>query len=222
MSNGIKIAIDGPAGSGKSTSARLVAERLKYVYIDTGAMYRAITLWWLRENITNESELIKSLDEISIDLKYENGHQITLLNNEDVSDVIRSNDVNNNVSYISSIPAVRNKLVDLQRKIASNGSVVMDGRDIGTIVFPDAELKIFLIASIDSRAQRRFKELSNRDQSIELETVKAELLKRDELDSSRETSPLRKAEDAVEIDTSELTIEQQVNKICQFALAKIN
>ncbi|TAL70771.1 MAG: (d)CMP kinase [Bacteroidetes bacterium] len=219
----IIIAIDGPAGSGKSTTAKIAAERLGYVYIDTGAMYRAVTLAWLRaKKELTEDILCKMLDGIHIELKPSENGQRTILNGEDVSDEIRTIEVTKNVSPVSAIGCVREKLVEMQRELGKNGAVVMDGRDIGTIVFPNAELKIFLIASAETRAQRRTLELKNKGIEESIEEIKKQIIERDRYDSSREISPLRKAYDAIEIDTSNLTIEGQVEKVVELALEKIN
>ena len=208
------VAIDGPAGSGKSTTARLAAERVGYVYIDTGAMYRAVTLAFLRSGLDLEKYKIKSLLEtIQIDLKQSNAGQGTYLNGEDVSDDIRLPEVTKMVSPISAMAAVRTQMVEQQRFLGKNGGVVMDGRDIGTVVFPDADLKIYLVASIDARAERRGLELRQKGIEFSLEEVKKQLSARDNYDSSREISPLRKAEGAILLDTSTLTIEQQVDEV---------
>ena len=218
MSKNVKIAIDGPAGSGKSTTARLLASKLKYIYIDTGAMYRAITLWWLKNGKISEEKLSSSLKKISVELDYLNDMQITILNGQNVSDEIRDNEVSSNVSYISSLIAVREYLVEVQRNLARDIGVVMDGRDIGTVVFPNAELKIYLVADIKERAIRRQKELREKGQIIELSELEKEIALRDKKDSSRKISPLKKADDAIEIDTSGLSIEQQVEKIYDLAI----
>jgi len=215
----IIIAIDGPAGSGKSTTARLAAERLGYIYIDTGAMYRAVTLAWLKQNeVFSEDVICNLLDNIKIELKQSEYGQRTYLNGEDVSDEIRSIEVTKNVSPVSAIGCVREKLVDMQRELGRNGGVVMDGRDIGTVVFPNADLKIFLIASVDARAMRRTLELKGKGTFESVEEIKKQIIERDLYDSSRDISPLKQAEDAIEIDTSNLTIEVQTEKVVGFAL----
>lgn len=218
----IIIALDGPAGSGKTTTAKLVAEKLSYLYIDTGAMYRAVTLAWLRsgEDMSDET-MAKLMNKIEIDLSHSDLGQITLLNGEDVSSEIRLPEVTKNVSPVSAVACVREKLVDQQRHIARNGSAVLDGRDIGTVVFPNAELKIFLIASIEARAQRRTKELAAAGIEFNVDEIKKQIADRDYYDSNREHSPLKKADDAVEIDTSCLSIQQQVEKIVSLAYAII-
>jgi cytidylate kinase len=214
----IKIAIDGPAGSGKTTTAKIVAEKLGYIYIDTGAMYRAVTLAWLRsgKQLTdyNICDLMKNLD---ISIKNTSSGQRTFLFDEDVSDDIRLPDVTKHVSPVSAIGCVREKLVAMQRELGKDGAAVLDGRDIGTVVFPDAELKIYLIASVESRAERRTKELREKNMEFSVEEIKQQISDRDNYDSSRAISPLRKADDAVEIDTSNLTIKQQCDLIIDFA-----
>lgn len=216
----ITVAIDGPAGSGKSTTARRVAEHLGYVYVDTGAMYRAFTLLALRNNVQpgDSSRIEQLVQKISIQLlRDKDGIQRTLVNDEDVSEAIRSQSISENVSYYSSIGCVRTKMVEIQREIGKDGGIVMDGRDIGTVVFPNAELKIFLIASIDVRAQRRLIELKANGKEVSLEEIRKNIYERDVLDSERSNSPLRKAFDAVEIDTSNLTIQDQTKQIIVLA-----
>lgn len=213
------IAIDGPASSGKSTTAKLLAEKLGYLYIDTGAMYRAITLMALRNNIVNnQEEIIKLARNLDIELKFENGQISVFVDGVDVSEDIRSLEVSNNVSPISKIEEVRKILVEKQRLMGKNGGVVMEGRDITTVVFPNADVKIFLTATIDERAKRRVKEYHSKGINIDFEKVVENINERDRIDSSREVSPLKKSDDAIEIDTSYLTIDQQVNAI----LEKVN
>ncbi len=228
----ITIAIDGPAGSGKSTSARLVAQKLHYTYLDTGAMYRAITLGVLESGkatpagedaggiSVSESDLCGILSTLDVRVELNGNGQRTLLNGMDVSSRIRESDVTRHVSYVSSLASVRQQLVRMQQELGAHGGIVMDGRDIGTVVFPKAELKIFLVASIEARARRR---LAEQQQLLgaDLENVAAELERRDELDSTRAISPLLKAPDAVEIDTSDLSIEQQVQRIVELAMERI-
>ncbi|MCX6155494.1 MAG: (d)CMP kinase [Candidatus Kapabacteria bacterium] len=214
----IIIAIDGPAGSGKSSSARVVAETLKYIYIDTGAMYRAVTLAWMREGTElTEENVYKVLDKLKVGLKQSSSGQRTFVNEEDVSDDIRLPEVTRLVSPVSAMELVRTKMVEQQREMGANGGIVMDGRDIGTIVFPQAELKVFLIASIEARAERRGLELRNKGFEVDIENLKTEISERDRYDSSREISPLRKAADALEIDTSNLTIQEQTQIIINLA-----
>ena len=216
----VVVAIDGPAAAGKSTIAKEVARRLNYTYIDTGAMYRAVTLYCLENGIDceNEKEVDTVLDKINIELKPEH---LVLLNGKDVSFDIRSRLVNANVSYIASYKNVRLFLVEQQRKMAEITSVIMDGRDIGSYVLPNADVKIFQIASVETRAERRHKE--NLEKGIEgsLESIKAELEKRDYIDSHRDFAPLTKAEDAIELDTSFMSIEEVVNKVLSIINKKV-
>ena len=204
------IAIDGPAGSGKSTIAKLIAEDLGLVYLDTGAMYRLVTLKALNEGILGDFEKIKKmLNNLNIDIK-ENGFY---LDNVDVSDEIRKPIVSENVSDIAAIREVREKMVDLQRKFSESKNVILDGRDIGTVVFPNADLKIFLIADAKERAKRRYKELVEKGENVEIEEIYENILKRDKIDSTRKESPLKKAEDAIEVDTTSKNIEEVKNEI---------
>ncbi len=219
----IIVALDGPAGSGKTTTARLVAQKLGYIYIDTGAMYRAVTLAWLNSGMELTENNVNSLvDELTVKLEQSDMGQRTLLNNVDVSDDIRLPEVTKYVSPVSAMAYVREKMVAQQREMGKAGGVVMDGRDIGTVVFPNAELKVFLIASIDARANRRAKELTEKGMIFSVEEIKKQIADRDNYDSSRENSPLRKADDAIEIDTSNITIEEQTNKIILLAESIIN
>ena len=204
------IAIDGPAGSGKSTIAKLIAEDLGLVYLDTGAMYRLVTLKALNNEILGDLEEIKKiLDNLNIDIK-ENGFY---LDNVDVSDEIRKPIVSENVSDIAAIREVREKMVDLQRKFSESKNVILDGRDIGTVVFPNADVKIFLVADAKERANRRYKELVEKGENVKIEEIYENILKRDEIDSTRKESPLKKAEDAIEVDTTSKNIEEVKNEI---------
>ncbi len=216
----IIIAIDGPAAAGKSTTAKLVAEKLNYLHIDTGAMYRALTYKILREGIDpeNETAVIEALKNSKVDLIKEENRIKVFLDNKDVSENIRSIDVTNAVSAISSYKKVREMMVDIQRRISKEGGVVLEGRDIGTVVVPNAELKIFMIAGIETRAKRRQKELSEKGLFIDYNKIVNEIIERDNKDSKRKESPLRKADDAIVLDTSNLSIEQQVNFIVKKAL----
>lgn len=214
----LTIAIDGPAGSGKSTTAKKVADALGYIYIDSGAMYRAVTLIAIEQGVIDKTEhIIELIEQIDLQLKYENGTTRVFTNGNEITDQIRSLRVNDNVSTVSAIAAVRHNLVERQRKMADQEGVVMEGRDIGTVVFPFADLKIFLTASIEERAKRRTEEMRQRGKIVPLEEVKANLQKRDEIDSNRANGPLKKAEDAVEVNTSNLTIDQQVEIILEKA-----
>jgi len=211
----IKIAIDGPAASGKSTTARLVAKKLNYLYIDTGAMYRAITLAALRSkcDIVSESALVELANNSSIELKSVNDKIRTFMNGTDVSEEIRLPEVTKIISIVAAHKALREIMVEKQRFLAQYGGVVMDGRDIGTHVLPNAEIKVFMIAGLRERALRRFDELIKKDVDIKLEEIESEIQQRDDLDSSRATSPLKPANDAVHIDTSHLSIEEQVEQV---------
>ena len=204
-----KIAIDGPSGTGKSTTAKILAKDLSFIYIDTGAMYRAVGLYCYKNNIDidNEKEVVRNLDNININIFYKDGNQEIELNNEIVSNEIRENHISKYASVVSQYKEVRERLVALQQHLASKNSVIMDGRDIGTVVLPDANLKIYLVASNDVRAERRYKELKEKGQEVDLEKIKEELIERDYRDSNRENSPLRKADDAIELDNSNMTIE---------------
>jgi cytidylate kinase len=215
MSKGLIIAIDGPAGSGKSTSAKLIAKKLGYLYIDTGAMYRAITYLALKnEALKDESRILELARKSKIELKYNDENLVVMLNDQDVSKEIRSSDVNTYVSDVSKISAVRKLLVEKQREIGEKGSgVVMEGRDIGTVVFPNADIKIFLTASLDTRADRRAKEYTQNGSEVIVENIKNNLSNRDKIDSSRKDSPLTKAADAISIDTTDVTIDEQVSLI---------
>jgi cytidylate kinase len=214
----IIIAIDGPAGSGKSTTAKIVAEKLGYVYIDTGAMYRAVTLSCIENNTPIDDESVsKVVDNVQIELVQSEIGQRTILNGKDVSDDIRRPDVTKLVSPVSAMAYVREKLVTQQREMGKSGGVVMDGRDIGTVVFPQAELKIYLVASIRARAERRLKELQNKGFDSSVETIEEQILARDKYDSTRDISPLMKADDAIEIDTSNITISEQTKIIIDLA-----
>lgn len=216
MDKKINIAIDGPAAAGKSTIARRVAEKLNYIYIDTGAMYRAVTLLYIEKG----KNIINSLEEVEIRFKRDAPDRI-LLDDRDVTSEIRSQAVTAKVSEVSSYEAVRSYLVAMQQRVAEEKGVVMDGRDIGTTVLPDAELKIFMQASPRVRAERRQLEERKRGISIELDELTAQIIKRDELDMNREISPLIQAEDAVHLDTTELAIEEVETHILDLAKQKI-
>ena len=210
------IAVDGPAGAGKSTIAKLIAEKLNINYIDTGAMYRAITYKCLQNNIdiNNEKEVINIAKNCEIDFKDNNIY----LNGEILTDEIRTMEVSNNVSNVAKIKEVRYLMVDVQRNIGKVSSVILDGRDIGSYVFPNADYKFFLIATPEERGNRRYKELVNKGYDVNLEEIIKDIIKRDEIDSNREFAPLVKAEDAIEIDTTG----KSINEVVQSVLYKIN
>lgn len=222
--NKINIAIDGPAGAGKSTIAKLVAGLLGYIYIDTGAMYRAITLKVLDKGLDMEDEdgIGRMVQETDIELKYnEEGTQIIFLDGQNVSEAIRSPRVTQKVSQISQIAVVRTELVELQKRLARKGGVVMDGRDIGTYVLPEAECKIFLTASVEERAKRRHDELILKGVDVEYTQLKEEIALRDKMDSEREFAPLRQADNAICIDSTGMNIQQVTEKIISLAESKI-
>ena len=210
------IAIDGPAGSGKSTTSKLVAKKLGISHLDTGSMYRAITVHFIKNSYTlDDIDISSVMDSIDLEISNSSGEQSVFLNGEDVTGMLRSNEVSKLVSSVSSIKEVRQKMVHIQRRVSENKSVVIDGRDIGTVVFPDAEYKFFITASIESIAQRRFDELKDSDSSVALDQIQEEIENRDHFDSTRENSPLRKAEDAIIVDTTHLDISGQVNMILE-------
>lgn len=223
MTNKISIAIDGPAAAGKSTVAKIVAEKLSYIYIDTGAMYRALTYKAIlnNSNLEDEHKLMKILDETIIELLPGKHGQFIFLDGKDVTNEIRTSEVTNSVSIVAKHKLVREEMVRRQQSFAINGGVVMDGRDIGTHVLPNAEVKIFLLASVEERAIRRHYENVQKGFSSDLEKLKEEISLRDKLDSEREVAPLKKSKDAVEIDTTALSIEQVVEKIMNLANERI-
>ncbi|GIN92045.1 cytidylate kinase [Siminovitchia terrae] len=223
MTKKISIAIDGPAAAGKSTVAKIVAEKLSYIYIDTGAMYRAVTYKALMEgtDIHDEESLFRLLKGTTIDLVQESGLQTVFLDGKDVTKEIRNSNVTNNVSTVAAHGAIREEMVHRQRELGKRGGVVMDGRDIGTKVLPDSELKVFLLASVDIRAERRHKENVEKGYPSDLAQLKEEIMLRDKNDTEREVSPLVKAEDAIEIDTSTLSIEEVVAHIIALAKERI-
>lgn len=211
----ISIAIDGPASSGKSTVAKILAKKMNYIYCDTGAMYRAITYLALQNAVDfdNESKLVILIEEHPISFKPDEPTQRVYIDEQEVTEAIRQPDVTNAVSIVAKQAKVREKLVAIQREIGESGGVVMDGRDIGTAVLPDAEVKIFLVASVEERAERRYKENIDKGIMTDFETLKSEIEKRDYIDSTRLVSPLIKADDAIRIDTTGLTIEEVVEAI---------
>jgi cytidylate kinase len=209
------IAIDGPGGAGKSTIAKLLAKKLNYLHLDTGAMYRAVTLAAIRDNLNfdDKKNLIKLANKINITFD-EDGE--IYLNNKNVSEAIRSSEVNNHVSKVAAVKGVREVLVKKQQQLAQQNKVVMDGRDITTVVLPEAEHKFFLTASLSERAKRRYQEVKSKNKDADLEEIKKSIARRDKLDSEREHSPLKKAEDAVLIDTTELSIDEVLKKMISF------
>lgn len=206
----LNVAIDGPSGAGKSTIARTVAAEMGYIYVDTGALYRAIGLAVSRARLDTTEKIIALLPSLQPELTYLEGIQRVILNGTDVSDLIRTPQISTYASQVSAIPEVRTFLFELQRSMAEKGGVIMDGRDIGTVILPDAQVKIFLTASAEKRAERRFQEIKERDGQITYEQVLADMRRRDELDASREAAPLRQAEDAVLVDTSDMDLEQSI------------
>ena len=216
------IAIDGPAGAGKSTIARRVAKELSFIYVDTGAMYRAMALYLLRKEVNrDDTEQIGNIcQDAEISIEYQNGEQIVLLNGENVNSYLRTEEVGNMASVSSAVPRVREKLLSLQRKLAKDMSVVMDGRDIGTTILPDADVKIYLTASSLTRARRRYLELQEKGTVCNLDDIQKDIEERDQRDMNREISPLRQTKDAVLVDSSDLTIQQVVDRILQIFRSK--
>ncbi len=216
----LSIAIDGPAGAGKSTIAKRVAKEKGFVYVDTGAMYRAMALYFLRQGGTadNVQNISSMVEDIDVSIEYINNEQQVILNGENVSGVIRTQEVGNMASQVAVIAEVRTKMSTLQRKLAETRSVVMDGRDIGTVVLKDAALKIYLDASVDERARRRQAEYVAAGKTVtDIETLKKEIIERDERDMNREIAPLKRAEDAVYLDSSHLSVEEVVAKIVKLS-----
>ena len=209
------IAIDGPAGAGKSTIAKMAAKKLDFIYVDTGAMYRAMALYFLRREIDakDEKKIAEACEHINVTSSYQEGEQQVLLNGENVNAFIRTEEVSMMTSNTSKYPAVREKLLYLQRELAAANNVIMDGRDIGTCVLPDAELKIYLTASASERAKRRYLEQKERGVESDLAQIERDIIARDEQDMNREIAPLKQAEDAIYLDTSDMTIEEVVTKI---------
>lgn len=210
----INVAIDGPAGAGKSTVAKSAAQKLGYIYVDTGALYRTVALNVIRIGAENDTEkIVDSLDDLKVELKFVDGVQCVFLNGEDVSSLIRTPKVSMTASTVSAIPQVRAFLLDLQRDIAKNNNVIMDGRDIGSVVLPDAQAKIFLFATPECRAQRRYKELVEKGENVKYEDVLADVNQRDYQDSHREIAPLKPCEGCVMADTSSLSLEESIDLI---------
>lgn len=219
---GFNIAIDGPAGAGKSTIAKKVAKTLSFIYVDTGAMYRAIAYHMLNCGIASSDEVAvaKACENIEVSIAYVNGEQQVLLNGENVNAYIRNEAVGNMASAVSVYPAVRNKLLELQRKMAANADVLMDGRDIGTCILPNADLKIYLTASAQVRAKRRFLELTEKKIDCNIEEIEQDIIERDYRDMHRAVAPLKKAEDAIVLDSSDMTIDEVVDAILSMVLTK--
>lgn len=211
----INIAIDGPAGAGKSSVAKEVAKRLGFIYVDTGALYRSIGVYALNNGIEtdNRQAIINILPSVDIKLKYVDENQCVFLNGKDVSDEIRLPQASMAASNVSAIPEVRAFLLDLQRDMAKNNNVVMDGRDIGTVILPDAQYKFFLTASAEVRADRRFKELKNKGMDVNYDDILSDIIQRDYNDMHRETAPLKQADDAIFVDSSDMTIEESIEAI---------
>ena len=211
----VNVAVDGPAGAGKSTISRAAAKELGFIYVDTGAMYRAMAYYFLQNGIKPEDEkaISDACPKVDVTIKYVNGEQQVILNGENISGKIRTEEVGNMASATSVYPIVRTKLVDLQRQLAAKENVIMDGRDIGTVVLPDANVKIFLTASSKVRARRRFDELTEKGIQCDFDEIERDIIERDKRDMNRETSPLKQAEDAVLLDSSELDIDGVVEKM---------
>lgn len=212
---GINIAIDGPAGAGKSTIAKLIAAKKGYIYVDTGAMYRAMALFLLREGVdpSDTAAIDARCQKADITIGYEDGAQIVYLNGENVNGLIRTEEVGKMASVSSPNPNVRKKLVELQQKLAAGADVVMDGRDIGTCVLPNAQVKVFLTADSHERALRRYKELTERGEACDLAVIEKDIIERDRQDMTRELSPLKQAEDAVLVDSSHMTVEEVADAV---------
>lgn len=218
----MKIAIDGPAGAGKSTIAKLVAKELSFVYVDTGAMFRTMAYYFLSNGIdtTDEEAVNASCDDIEIRIAYENGEQHVFLKDKDVSAEIRQEEIGKNASVVAKYGKIRTRLLNLQRKMAESTDVIMDGRDIGTVVLPDAEVKIFLTAAAHARAERRYKDLQEKGIECDIKEIELDIIARDEEDMNREIAPLKQADDAVYLDTSDMTIPEVVAKIIEITKEK--
>lgn len=215
---GYNVAVDGPAGAGKSTIAKLVAKEKNYIYVDTGAMYRAMAIHFLGKGIApeNVADVAGACQDADVTIDYEDGIQQVYLNGENVTDRLRTEEVGNMASKTSQIPAVREKLLELQRGLAREKDVIMDGRDIGTCILPDADVKIYLTASVETRARRRFEELKEKGILCDFDEIARDIKERDERDMNRATAPLRKADDAYLVDSSHMTIEEVVSAICGY------
>lgn len=213
---GYNVAIDGPAGAGKSTIAKLVAKEKGYIYVDTGAMYRALAIHFLKKGITpeNKEDVIGACRDADVSIRYEDGAQQVYLNGENVTGMLRTEEVGNMASKTSAVPEVREKLLELQRTLAKENDVIMDGRDIGTNILPGADVKIYLTASVETRAKRRYDELKEKGEDCDLEQIARDIKERDERDMNRETAPLKQADDAILVDSSHMTIPEVVSEIC--------
>lgn len=213
---GYNVAVDGPAGAGKSTIAKLVAKEMGYIYVDTGAMYRGLAIHFLKKGVDPEEKeaVVEACRDAEVTIGYEDGVQQIYLNGENVTGMLRTEEVGNMASRTSAIPEVREKLLELQRSLASEKDVIMDGRDIGTNILPDADVKIYLTASVETRAKRRYDELKEKGESCDLEEIARDIKARDERDMTRDIAPLKKAEDAVLVNSSDMTIEEVVGRIC--------
>ncbi|MBS6644712.1 MAG: (d)CMP kinase [Clostridiaceae bacterium] len=222
MKNNFNIAVDGPAGAGKSTIAKAVARKLGFIYVDTGAMYRALALHFLRQGIdpASEEEIARACNDVDVTIRYQEGIQQVILNGEDVSGLIRTEEVGNMASSTSIYRPVREKLLDLQRNLAASSNVIMDGRDIGTCVLPNADAKIYLTASSSVRAQRRYKELAEKGVVCNLEEIEQDIIERDQRDMNREIAPLKQAPDAILVDGSDMSIDQVIDAIIQVAVSR--
>ena len=215
------IAIDGPAGAGKSTIAKAVSKKLNSIYVDTGAMYRSIALFMIRNNVSKEdtASIAAKCKDADVTINYEGGVQNVILNGENVNGLIRTEEVGNMASVVSAVPEVRAHLLQLQRNLAASTDVVMDGRDIGTTVLPNANLKVYLTASSKVRAKRRYDELTAKGDSCDIDVIEKDIIDRDHRDMTREISPLKQADDAILVDSSDMTIEEVENKIIELAKA---
>jgi len=215
---GYNVAVDGPAGAGKSTIAKLVAKEKGYIYVDTGAMYRGLAIHFLKKGISPEDKeaVAKACIDADVSIVYENGVQQVYLNGENITGMLRTEEVGNMASKTSAIPAVREKLLELQKTLAREKDVIMDGRDIGTNILPNADVKIYLTASVETRAKRRYDELASKGESCDFDKIARDIKERDERDMTREIAPLKKAEDAILVDSSDMTIDEVVSKICSF------
>ncbi len=220
----INIAIDGPSGAGKSTLSRRLAKSLGFLYVDTGALYRAVGLYMYENGILpdDEGSVVKALDNVKVELKYADGEQAVILNGKNVSDDIRKHEISEYASKVSAMPEVRKFLFETQRSIAKRNNVIMDGRDIGTVVLSDAQIKIYLTATAEDRAKRRFNELKERGQNVNFEQIYHDVIERDERDINREIAPLRQADDALLVDTTGFSFEKSYNKLLSIIKERLN